>query len=144
MKGLFYMFKKIALVIALLLSVSACSGSTVELLDFIGDSKVELDFERMTFRIFHTGDQDLRYIDKEANASSLRKEKLLSRLDEVEDKYNCTILTLNGEHEEFSLKLASNIPVADFYYESINYSYPRYLAGCFIPLNEIPTIDLHS
>ena len=138
------MFKKIALIIALLLSVSACSGSTVELLDFIGEMKTELDFEGMTFRIFHTGDHDLRYVDKEASASSLRQEKLLARLDDVEKKYNCTILTLNGDSSDFSLKLASNIPVADFYYESINYSYPCYLAGYFIPLNEISTIDLHS
>ena len=77
MKGLFYMYKKIALILALLLTLTACSGNAATLMDFIGEGATVLDFEGMTFRIFHTGGEDLRYVDKEANASSLRHEKLI-------------------------------------------------------------------
>ncbi len=137
-------FKKLALVVAVMLFVTACAGDAPQLLDFLGNEVTELDFEGMIFRIFHDSDNDLRYVDESSNATTVQHEKLLARLDEVEKKYNCTIITDCGESSDFTLKYVSNIPCADFYNESINYSYPAYLAGYFIPLNEIPTIDLYS
>lgn len=137
-------FRKIALIAAILMFVTACSGEAPELLDFIGQSTGEVNFEGMIFRIFNDGDHDLRYIDEGSNAATLRHEKLMARLDEVEKKYNCTIITHAGEETEFPLAYASGIPFADFVNLRLKDSYPMYIAGYFIPVNDISTIDLYS
>ncbi len=137
-------FKKIALVLAIMLFVTACAGEAPQLLSFLDDGTTEVDFEGMTFRIFHDADHDLRYVDETSNAASFRHEKLLARLDEVEQNYNCTIITHCGDDPDFPLNYGSGIPFADFVHFRLKNSYPMYLAGYFIPVDEIPTIDLYS
>ena len=139
------LFAKISLFLALIFILTSCAGEAPELLDFLGDTSNDtVDFEGMTFRIYNTNGEDLRYVNEESGAATARHEMLLARLDEVENKYDCTILTLDGEPSEFTLKYVAGTPCADLINNSINYAYPMYIADYFIPLNEIPTIDLYS
>ncbi len=136
--------KKFAFAMALMLLLTACAGEAPQLLDFIGEDVDVIDFGGMVFRIYNDGDEDLRYIDKDSNATSARHEKVIKRLDDVETLYNCTIITDCGEPTDAGLKFASGIPCADFFNSSLKYAYPMFLAGYFIPVNEIPNIDLYS
>ena len=137
-------FKRFALIISFILFITACSGNPPQLMNFLYENSGTIDFDGMTFRIFHTRDTDLRYVDENGGASSERHEKLLKRLDDIEKNYNCTIETLQGESADFTLKFVSNIPCADLFNDSINYAYPMYISNYFIPLNEIPNIDMYS
>lgn len=136
--------RKLALAAALALSVSACSGNVPELMDFIKSTPDSVDFEGMTFRLFTDADHDLRYTDEASGASSLRHEKLMERLDQIEDDYNCTIITHCGEETDFSISFGSGVPFADLVTFRLKNTYPMYLGGFYIPLNEISGIDLYS
>lgn len=136
--------KRVFLVLLVVLLLSSCSGNGATLMDFIAQGSDNLDFEGMTFRIFHDGNRDLRYTDNSSGASSQRHEKRLARLDEIEKKYNCTIETTAGKGSEFPLAYASNIPFADIIRLRLNSSYSMYLGGYFTPINEISTIDLYG
>ena len=80
--------KRFAIVMALMLFITACAGEAPQLLDFIGDDVDVIDFGGTVFRIYNDGDEDLRYIDKDSNATSARHEKVIKRLDDVETLYN--------------------------------------------------------
>ncbi len=136
--------RKFALVAAIMMFMTACSGEAPQLLDFLSNEPSELNFEGMIFRIYQDGDRDLRYIDENGGATSARHESIIQRLSDVETQYNCTIITDCGEPTDAGLKFASGIPCADFFNSSLKYAYPMFLAGYFIPVNEIPTIDLYS
>ncbi len=137
--------KKFALaVIALMLFVTACAGDAPQLLDFIGDNMSEVNFNGMIFRVYHAANQDLRYSGDSDVAISSRQEKLLKHLDSLEQDYNCKIVTHCGDPNDFPMSFVASIPFADFVYFRLKASYDMYLANYFIPLNEIPTIDLYS
>ena len=102
--------RKFALVAAIMLFMTACSGEAPQLLDFLSNEPSELNFEGMIFRIYQDGDRDLRYIDENGGATSARHESIIQRLSDVETKYNCTIITDCGEPTDAGLKFASGIP----------------------------------
>ena len=83
--------KKLSLVTVFILIITACSGNSAQLINFLYESTGDFDFEGTTFRIFHDNDHDLRYVDENGGATTTRHEKLLKRLDEIENKYNCTM-----------------------------------------------------
>ena len=51
-------FRKLVLVLAMLLGVTACAGEAPELIDFLGVIDDSVTFDGMTFRIFKKGAAD--------------------------------------------------------------------------------------
>ena len=137
-------FKKFALVMAIMLLVTACAGEAPQLIDFLDNENSTVDFEGMTFRIYRSEGVDLRYAGEDGVVINARQEKLLKHLDSIEKDYNCTIITRQGIVDDFSMSYVAGIPVADFVYFRLNRAYSMYLADYFIPMNEISTIDLDS
>ena len=137
-------FKRFAIIAMIMIFITACSDTGPQLLAFIGNESTDIDFEGKTFRVYHEANKDLRYTGDSNVAVNHRQELLLNRLDSIEKEYGCTIETHSGDPDKFPMSYISGIPFADFVYFRLKDSYSMYLADYFLPLNEIPTIDLSS
>lgn len=132
---------KLPLILLLLGVLTACGGESVSLLNFIEEETSDIDLGGLTFRIMVQGDEGLDYIVP-GQAPTERQEKLLNRLDDIEKNHNCTIICSVGRMDEYATYYISGIPTADLLKDSIKYVYTLYNAGYFIPLNDIPNIDM--
>lgn len=138
-------FKKLALILALMLFVTACAGEAPELLSFMGGEDSDITFEGLTFRIFKEGAADGNFdlsVEKEDNYYlSVRDEMYLERVAELEKKYDCNIESSYGTVSDMTGKYAANIPIADIFECRLKHYFNVYKAGYVLPLNEIPNVD---
>ena len=139
-------FKKLALVAAIMMFITACAGEAPELIDFLGDGSSDtVDFEGMTFRIFVEGvddaDFDLSVKKEDDYYLTSRDELYLARIDELEKTYNCKIESSYGEVADLTGAFAANLPIADIFECRLKHFFNVYQAGFVLPLNEIPNVD---
>ena len=138
-------FRKLALILAMLLGVTACAGEMPELIDFLGVVDDSVTFDGMTFRIFkegvESGNFDLSVEKEKGYYLSARDEMYLARVAEIEEKYNCNIESSYGDVADMTGAYAANIPVADIFECRLKHYFNVYKAGYVLPLNDIPNVD---
>ncbi len=138
-------FKKLALVAAIMVFVTACAGDVPQLLPFISTEPSDIDFEGLTFRIFKEGQDDANFdlsVEKEPDYyTSFRDEMYLERIDELEKTYNCNIESSYGVVGDLTGAFAADLPIADIFECRLKHFFNVYQAGYILPLNEIPNVD---
>lgn len=133
--------KKLALLGAILLMLTSCSGQTVELLDFLGNDTGDVDFEGLTFTLCDDGfiikvEEDLSKMLTE------REEMLFARYEEIEDTYNCTIKFEEWNEDTLLARKAGGLNYADILNMRLNRVYEEYINGYLLPLSDLPYVDL--
>ncbi len=138
--------KKLAVLGAALLALTSCSGSSVELLDFLEEDTGEIDYEGLTFTIADSGSAGnaLLLTPDPTIVPSVRSEMLFSRYDEIEEKYNCEIELIVYLTETLTIKKATGEAYADLMNLRLNAVYEQFDAGYLFPFNHIPYVDLSS
>ena len=131
---------KIFALVLMVCFITACAGEGVALLPFISQFSTELDFEGMTFRIRNHG-VELDYLAP-GTVPTARQELLFERFDEMQTKYNCTIVHSAGDPADYATFYLSGIPEADIVYGQIKYLYQMYSSGYFLNVYDIPNLDL--
>lgn len=136
-------FRKLAVLAAALMTLTSCSGKSVELMDFIGNTSGKADYEGLVFTIADAGSAGggrLLTPDQDT-VMSVRCEMLFERYKEIEEDYNCTIKVIDRDDTTLNLKRASGSTYADFLNIRLKELFPHYKSGYILPINEIPAVD---
>ena len=136
---------KIALFLALIFVLTSCAGDAPTLLPFINEASGEKDFGGMVFRVLSHADpgEGLDYI-ADGESPSLRKETFIKRAAQIEKDYNCDI-EFNGDTDSnYPTYYISGIPRADIFQCRFKHAYGMYQQNYFIPLNDVPYVDISS
>ena len=138
-------FAKLALCLALILVLTSCAGNAPQLLDFLGNMASDIDFGGMEFRVLSHADagEGLDFIAEDESPSN-RKDAFIARLAEIEKTYNCDIICDGDEDRNYATYYISGIPRADFYQSRFKIAFDMVGKNYFVPLNEIPYIDISS
>ena len=136
-------FAKVALFLALVFVLSSCSGDGPVLLDFVKEMSSEINFEGMVFRVLSHADagEGLDFIAEDESPTA-RKDLFIERMAEIEKTYNCDIIFDGDTDSNYPTYYIAGTPKADIYQSRFKHAYGMYQSNYFIPLNEIPNVDI--
>ncbi len=142
--------KKVTRLIAILLlsaMMVSCGGTAVQLPDFINETKFATDFDGYVIDLYFDGESD----DDDENhlfgweSNSIEEGAMLTRMDNIEKDYNCTIIPhYDLSRENARLKMQSGFFDGDLvYYSGFGGMQDFAKAKMLYPLTDFPDqIDL--